>query len=208
MGNYNDVMMEQLADQGDGSYAYIDTKKEAERVFKTQLTTTLLTIAKDAKIQVEFNPEVVERYRLLGYENREIADADFRNDAVDAGEIGAGHAVTALYEIKLAADADPNATALTVYVRYATPDDETVNEIEQTFHPAEMMTSFHEASPRFQLTAIVAEYAEILRDSYWAHDAQLNDIVADTQRIAEYFPQDEDVQEFANLVLQAAALQN
>ncbi len=104
MGNYNDVMMEQLANQGDGTYAYIDSIQEAERVFIDDLTSTLLTIAKDAKIQVEFNENVVERYRLLGYENRDVADEDFRNDEVDAGEIGAGHSVTALYEVKLADD--------------------------------------------------------------------------------------------------------
>ena len=110
MGNYNDTLMEQLADDGDGFYAYVDTLEQARRVFVDQLTSTLLTIAKDAKIQVEFNPEVVESYRLVGYENRKVKDDDFRNDKVDAGEIGAGHSVTALYEVVLAQDA-PSRTA-------------------------------------------------------------------------------------------------
>jgi Ca-activated chloride channel family protein len=206
MGNYNDVMMEQLADQGDGSYAYIDSLDEAERVFIDDLTGTLLTIAKDAKIQVEFNPEVVARYRLLGYENRDVADEDFRNDQVDAGEIGAGHSVTALYEIKPADDADPNEAAMTVRVRYADPDTAEVTEIEKSISLGQFAESFAETSPRFQLTAVVAEYAEILRDSYWAKESSLEEVAQEARHIAEYLPQDMDVQEFAELATQAAQI--
>ena len=90
MGNYNDALMERLADGGDGSYHYVNEFEEARRLFTEDLTATLQVIAYDAKIQVEFNPETVARYRLIGYENRAIADEDFRNDSVDAGEIGAG----------------------------------------------------------------------------------------------------------------------
>ena len=208
MGNYNDVMMEQLANQGDGSYAYIDSIQEAERVFIDDLTSTLLTIAKDAKIQVEFNENVVERYRLLGYENREVADEDFRNDDIDAGEIGAGHSVTALYELKLADEAAPNDTALTVYVRYEDPDSGQVMEIQQQISPGQFADSFAQTSPRFQLDAVVAEYAEILRDSYWARESDLASVALEAHRIAEYLPHDADVQEFAALVSEAAALSN
>ncbi len=101
MGNYNDAMLEQLADAGNGNHAYIDTLSEAQRVLVKQLTSTLQTIASDVKIQVEFNPAVVAEYRLVGYENRMLAREDFNNDKVDAGEIGAGHTVTALYEVTL-----------------------------------------------------------------------------------------------------------
>ena len=102
MGNYNDVLMEQLADQGDGNYHYVDTLDEARRVFVENLTGTLQTVAKDAKVQVEFDPADGRRASAsLGYENRDVADRDFRNDTVDAGEIGAGHTVTALYEVRL-----------------------------------------------------------------------------------------------------------
>ena len=100
-GNYNDRLMEQLADAGNGNYAYIDSLTEAERVLVSQRDATLHTIAKDVKIQVEFNPALVSEYRLIGYENRLLDREDFNNDRVDAGEIGAGHAVTALYEIAL-----------------------------------------------------------------------------------------------------------
>ncbi len=206
MGNYNDVLMEQLADQGDGNYAYIDTLDEAERVFADKLTATIFTIAKEAKIQVEFNPSIVERYRLLGYENRDVADEDFRNDAVDAGEIGAGHSVTALYEVKFAENANPAEVAMTVRVRYADPDTDEVTEIERSIAQNAFAASFAEASPRFQLSAVVAEYAEILRDSYWAQKNTLESVAGDARRIAEYMPQDEDVQEFATLAAMAANL--
>ena len=98
-GNYNDQLMERLADAGNGNYAYIDTLSEARKVLVSQLSSTLFTIAKDVKIQVEFNPAEVLEYRLIGYENRMLAREDFNNDKVDAGEIGAGHRVTALYEV-------------------------------------------------------------------------------------------------------------
>ena len=98
-GNYNEAMMEQIADRGNGNYAYIDSAMEAHRALVQELSSTLFTIAKDVKIQIEFNPLYVSEYRLIGYENRLLAEEDFDNDAVDAGEIGAGHQVTALYEI-------------------------------------------------------------------------------------------------------------
>ncbi|OOS25140.1 vWA domain-containing protein [Moraxella pluranimalium] len=98
-GNYNEHLMEQLADAGDGNYSYIDNEKEAAKVIDRQLSSTLATVAKDVKIQVEFNPNTVKEYRLIGYENRMLNEADFNNDKVDAGDIGAGHQMTAFYEI-------------------------------------------------------------------------------------------------------------
>lgn len=98
-GNYNENLMEQLADAGDGNYSYIDNRKEAQKVLQRQLSSTLATVAQDVKIQVEFNPATVKEYRLIGYENRLLKQEDFNNDKVDAGDIGAGHSVTALYEI-------------------------------------------------------------------------------------------------------------
>ena len=204
MGNFNDVNMEQLADQGDGSYAYIDTLDEAERVFDDQLMSTILTIAKDAKIQIEFNPAVVESYRLIGYENRDVADSDFRNDAVDAGEIGAGHSVTALYEVRYAEDASQNEAALTARLRYEDLETTEIVELAKSMALRDVHSEFTDASATFQLDAVVVEYAEILGHSYWAHDAAISDIVIDARRIAEYLPDDADVQEFAGLVSSAA----
>jgi Ca-activated chloride channel family protein len=208
MGNYNDILMEQLADNGDGFYAYVDTLKEAERVFVHDLTSTLQVIARDAKIQVDFNPAIVSRYRLIGYENRDVADEDFRNDEVDAGEIGVGHSVTALYEVKFHPEAQENdlEPAMTVYVRYEDPDTGEVTEISRSIARADFASSFKEASARFQLDAVVAEYAEILRESYWAKESSLEDVAWEARRIAEYLPHDEDVAEFASLVDRASRL--
>jgi Ca-activated chloride channel family protein len=182
LGNYNDVLMEQLADQGNGNYAYVDTLDQARRIFVENLTGTLQVIAKDSKIQVDFDPQVVSRYRLLGYENRDVADEDFRNDEVDAGEVGAGHSVTALYEVKLHRDLrGPIGRALTVHVRYQDPDDGRVREVAREFWLDEFQASFEEATPMFRLTAAVAEYAEILRGSYWAKESSLDNVLAVAQ---------------------------
>jgi Ca-activated chloride channel family protein len=106
IGNYNDSMMEQISDKGNGTYAMVDNESEARRVMTEQLSGTLMTVAKDVKIQIEFNPAKVHSYRLIGYENRRLAAADFNNDKKDAGEIGAGHRVTALYEVVPVGQAD------------------------------------------------------------------------------------------------------
>ena len=101
VGNYNEKLMEQLADAGNGNYSYIDTLNEGQKVLVDEMTSTLATVAKDVKIQIEFNPNLVSEYRLVGYENRMLKREDFNNDRVDAGEVGAGHTVTAIYELTL-----------------------------------------------------------------------------------------------------------
>ncbi len=164
MGNYNDVLMERLANKGNGSYAYVDTFKEAKRVFVENLTGTLQVIAKDAKIQVEFNPDTVSRFRLLGYENRALAHEDFRKDDVDAGEVGSGHSVTALYEIKLHEDAIGKLA--TVFIRHENPDTQKVTEVSETISSEQLKGSYQDASAEFQLVGAIAEFAEILRGSF------------------------------------------
>ena len=206
MGNYNDVLMEQLANDGDGAYYYVDDLSEARKIFVEDLTGTLQVIAKDAKIQVDFNPTVVSRFRLLGYENRRIADEDFRNDTVDAGEVGAGHSVTALYEIKLHDDAD--GALGTVFVRYEDPDSGEVTEVSSTLQSAELLAAFEEAPARFQLAAVVAEYAEILRESYWAQDGSLEQVVTEARRVQGLLPRAQDVAEFAGLTQRALSIQD
>ena len=201
IGNFNDVLMEQLANDGDGNYGYVDTLDQARRVFVENLTGMLQGIAKDAKVQVDFDPGVASRYRLLGYENRRIADQDFRNDSVDAGEVGAGHTVTALYEIKL--QDDIQGRIATLNIRYEDPGSGDVKEVSREFHRKELKTDFEEASPRFQLNAAVAEYAEILRESYWAQDGSLQQEGEMARRIKGLLDGDQDVEEFADLVTQA-----
>jgi Ca-activated chloride channel family protein len=209
MGNYNDVLMEQLADKGNGNYAYVDTLDEARRIFVENLTGTLQVIARDSKIQVEFDPAVVSRYRLLGYENRAVADEDFRNDAVDAGEVGAGHHVTALYELKFHADLDGEEAmgrTLTVRIRYQDPDTLLVHQVSREFWRDDMRASLETASPSFRLAAAVAEYAEILRGSYWAQESSLEDVLALARRANAELDEPSDVTEFIGLVSRAHQL--
>ncbi|HSM15084.1 MAG TPA: von Willebrand factor type A domain-containing protein, partial [Thermoanaerobaculia bacterium] len=159
MGNYNDALMEQLADQGDGAYHYVDTLDEARKVFVENLTGTLQTVAKDAKVQVEFEPGTVDRWRLLGYENRDVADRDFRNDAIDAGEVGVGHAATALYEIRLAPGARGGERLATLRLRWTSVETGRVVEAHQELRVRDLGASFDRASRDLRLAAVAAELA-------------------------------------------------
>jgi len=201
MDNYNDTLMEQLADNGDGFYAYIDDVDEAQRLFVDDLTSTLQTIAMDAKVQIDFNPEVVKRYRLVGFENRDIADDDFRDNTVDAGEIGAGHTVTALYEVKLYPDA--YGRVATVNMRWEDPNTREITEISKDFDASQIAFDFRETDPYFQRAVVVAEYAEILKGSYWAEDSSLSAVYREAERINEYLYRDDAMEEFMDLVRQA-----
>lgn len=178
-GNYNEAMMEQIANHGNGNYAYIDSALEARKVLGEQMDSTLFTIAKDVKIQVEFNPAQVSQYRLLGYENRALREEDFDNDRVDAGDIGAGHQVTAIYEIVPAGESGwiaprryddplPDAAARKsdelafVKLRYKLPDGNTSRLIERKV-PASLMRSSAAPSGDFAFAAAVAAFGQTLR---------------------------------------------
>lgn len=206
MDNYNDVLMEQLADKGNGFYAYVDDLQEARRLFIENLTSTLQVIAMNARVQVDFNPEIVSRYRLVGFENRAIADQDFRNDNVTAGQVGAGHSVTALYEIKL--NPDGQGTIATVHLRWQNPDSLNAIETSRSFSTGQFASSFNRTDPHFQWSVMVAEYAEVLRNSYWARDISLESIQTEAERVSNRLSEDENVSEFVNLVRQAAQYQN
>ena len=205
MGNFNDVLMEQLANNGNGSYAYVDNLNEAKRIFVENLTGTLQLIAKDAKVQVEFNPQNVSRFRLLGYENRRLDHEDFRDDKVDAGEIGSGHSVTALYEIKLHEGAIGHLA--TVFIRYEDPDTYNVAEISQDIASTELKSTFEEASAQFQLAASVAEFAEILRESYWAQKGSLEVVLQNIERVQPNFT-NQQVEELVSMVNQTIRLKS
>ncbi len=198
MGNYNDVLMEQLANDGDGNYVYVDNLTEAWKPFVDNLTSTLQVIARDAKIQVSFNPDVVHSYRLIGYENRDVADRDFRNDSVDAGEVGAGHSVTALYELRLNERAD--GPIAKVHVRYEDADTRQIHEIGRILNISDLHEYFESASPRFQLAATVAQYAEVLRRSYWAQHTTFDEVRYHADRVGGILHKDSEVTEFARLV--------
>ncbi|MGB5658435.1 MAG: YfbK domain-containing protein, partial [Thermoanaerobaculia bacterium] len=206
MGNYNDVLMEQLADQGDGSYAYVDTLDEARRIFVEKLTGTLQTIASDAKVQVEFNAETVSRYRLIGYENRDIADHRFRDDSVDAGEIGAGHEVTALYEIKLREDVGRRDLLATLRLRYRSKATGEVVETAVDLTRRNISNRWESASPALRLSSVVAEFAEILKGSYWAKDGSLDRLEQRAAVVAADFRGDREVQDLVTLLGRARRL--
>jgi Ca-activated chloride channel family protein len=204
MDNYNDTLMEQLADQGNGFYAYVDDRDEARKLFVDEITGTLQTIALDAKVQVEFNPDAVRNYRLVGYENRNVADEDFRNNEVDAGEIGAGHSVTALYEVKLFPEA--YGKIATVFMRWEDPDTHQVVELSKDIYADDLARDFRESDPYFQRAVIVAEYAEILKGSYWAEDSSLDDVYDEARRLEDDLRRDNDMEEFVDLVKKAVRL--
>lgn len=178
-GNIKDNKMEALADNGDGNYNYLDSVFEAKRVLVDEMGGTLITVAKDVKIQVEFNPAYVAGYRLVGYENRLLNKEDFHNDAVDAGEIGSGHTVTALYEIVPAGSDNggsglkyqtapkqegltDSSELLTVSLRYKAPNGDTSKLMS---HPVEADSYRKDMSPNLRFAAAVAEFGMVLRDS-------------------------------------------
>jgi len=205
MGNYKDAMMEQFANKGNGNYYYVDNMSEAKRIFVKQLTGTLQVIAKDVKVQVEFNPSAVSEYRLVGYENRDIADEDFRNDKVDAGEIGAGHTVTAIYEVKLRKQ--PESNLATVRLRYKTPDaQETTpaDEVAASFDLSRVEQNFDTTSEDFRFSIAVAAFAEVLRGSFAAKDWSLEKIASIAETASQ--PSDRERQEFLQLVKKAQEL--
>jgi Ca-activated chloride channel family protein len=205
MGNYNDVLIEKLADKGDGNYYYVDDLGEAKKVFVENLTGTLQTIAKDTKIQVEFVPDAVRRYRLLGYENRDVADQDFRNNAVDAGEVGAGHEVTALFEMKLDRDATRGPVA-TVRIRYQDPETGRATEEARTLRAEDILSRIQNADPTFKMDAAVAEFAEILRHSYWAKDGTLESARDLAQNASRSMDSPKDAKEVVSLIGKAEQL--
>ena len=226
MGNYNDVLMEKLADKGDGNDYYVDRQEEAERIFRENLTGLLQTIAREVKVQVEFDPRVVKRWRLLGYENRDVADRDFRNDAVDAGEVGAGHQVTALYELKLvhppggaagsvadeAVREGPAIRVGTVRLRHEAPAHDTaragqVEEIEQTLLLNQFAGDFASGTVWMRAQTVAAEFAEILRGSYWAKESRLVDLVPVADGLAAEMQGDPLVRDLADMIRKAADLQ-
>jgi len=192
-GNYNDHLMEQLADAGNGNYAYIDTLNEARKVLVEQMSATLQTIAKDVKIQIEFNPQLVAEYRLVGYENRILTREDFNNDKVDAGEIGAGHTVTAVYEVALAGSngerveplryqssnqsaAERNGEIAFLRLRYKAPDGDTSKLIEQPVRKADLKSELDETSDDFRFAAAVAGFGQLLRGGKYMEAFDYDDV--------------------------------
>ncbi|WP_430447534.1 MAG: vWA domain-containing protein [Pseudomonas piscis] len=220
--NYNEHLMEQLADAGDGNYAYIDNLREARKVLVDQLSSTLAVVAKDVKLQVEFNPAQVSEYRLLGYENRALKREDFSNDKVDAGEIGSGHTVTALYEVvpvgekgwleplrygqtKTSATSGKADELAMLRVRYKAPEGGSSRLIERPIS-TQQPTELAKASPDLRFAAAVAAFSQQLKDGRYTADFSL----ADTAKLARGAKGDDPYGlrgEFVQLVELAQSLQ-
>jgi Ca-activated chloride channel family protein len=207
LGNFNDVLMEQLADNGDGFYAYIDTLDQAEKLFEDELTSTLLTVAKNAKIQVEFDDRFVASYRLIGFENRGVRDSNFDNDDVDAGELGAGHQVTAMYELHLVdgVSLDDRAELGVVALRWEDPDSGDVAEIDEDIDLRDVEPRWTDTSDDFQLATVVLTFAEKMRDNPYADQVNMDDLAVEADRIADVIDIDE-ADELADLIKRAARL--
>jgi Ca-activated chloride channel homolog len=204
LGNFNDVLLEQLADRGNGFYAYLNDHRDAQQLFGERLTGTLQLIARDAKVQVTFRPEAVSAYRLLGYENRSMHDDDFENPYVDAGEIGAGHSVTALYEVELAAGAAEGPLG-NVAVRWTPPQGGLEQSVTRDIGLGDIVSDWSRSDPGFQLAVTVGAFAEILRESPWT-GYSMHDVLREAESIARYFPGDERVRELVELISRATGL--
>jgi Ca-activated chloride channel family protein len=200
MGEYNDVLLEQLSNEGDGFYAYINDRSEAERLFVEDLTGSLQAVALDARAQVEFDDDAVAAYRLLGYENRDIDDDDFTDDGVDAGAIGAGHEVTALYALQLHRGIDDDARLGVVRLRWMDPERAQPAEIATPIRLRQLSESFRQASPYLRFDALVAATAEVLRGSSGDPSMGLGELADLATELEEELPATDEVHDFLVLL--------
>ncbi len=222
MGNYQDSKMQQLADKGNGNHSYIDNINEARKVLVSEFGGTLFTIAKDVKIQIEFNPQKVQAYRLIGYENRMLASEDFNDDTKDAGELGSGHTVTALYEIipvgvksEFIKTVDPlkyqakslnnsfSNEVMTVRLRYKKPDGDVSKLIVENL--IDKHTALNETSENFRFSAAVAEFGLLLRHSAFKQQSNYQQVI-DMAKAAKTADDNGYRSEFVELVRSASSM--
>ena len=201
-GNYNDVMLEALANRGNGTYHYVRGRDHAERFLRDHADSVFVDVARDARIQVEFRPDVVRKYRLLGYENRAVADSSFRDDSLDFGEIGFARDVTALYEVRLEDGAAPGAELAVARLRWRDSRSGVVEEVEAGVTVGQVSVPVSEAAYELVRVSAVAELAELMRLSYWAQCGSPADVL---ELLSERDGLDEATAEFAALAKLAEA---
>ena len=201
MTNTNDVTMETLARNGNGNYAYLDSIFEAKKVLVNELGGTLVTVAKDAKIGVEFNADVVNKYRLIGYDTKLLSQEQFEDEETDAGEIGAGHTVTAVYEVELKDEAMGNVA--TAELRYKDPSNDESKSVSLTYTTADYTET---PSQDCVFIGCVLEFGLILRQSKYKADASFSSVLARLETLASYLEKDEFKAEFAEIVNKASKL--
>lgn len=208
-GGYNDDLLETLAKSGDGNYVFIDTAEQAQESLVDGLAASLQTIAFDSRIQVEFNPSAVRRYRLIGYDKRQIADEDFRKDNIRAAHVTSGQSATALYELELAhrEDAVQDNLLATVRVRYRNADSGKMEEISHPVTERIISATTVSQSPRFYLGACAARFAEILRESPYARKTDLKKVKHILDGVCRELYLDNRARELSDLVKGASGLQ-
>ena len=204
MGNYNDVLLEQLAQKGNGQYAYINDRNEIQKVFVDEFVGTLQVLARDVKIQIEFNPGTVKAYRLLGYENRDVADHRFRDNRQDGGEVGAGSEVTAVYELELARKSRQGKIA-TVFVRWKNADGTEVFELSRDAIMNKHFGSFDKSRPELRLAIVAGRFAEMLKGTPYSDRTSFEELYRIADRLRRDLP-GEQTDDLLDLIRRASGL--
>lgn len=204
MGNYNDELLEQLAQKGDGRYAYVNSRDEARRYFVENMVMNFELLARDVKIQVDFNPEIVQAYRLIGYENRDVADHRFRDNHQDGGEVGFGHEVTALYEIEFTRRARSGNLA-SVTVRWTDIDGHGNDELKEIARFDRHAPQFDRVRPELQLCVVAAKFGELLKNTYFSESVNFHTLARMATNIERQLPS-EETRELSQLVRRASEL--
>jgi len=204
MGNYNDVLLEQLAIKGDGRYAYVDDRQEAQRLFADDLVGSMQLLARDVKIQVEFDPKVVKSYRLLGYENRDVPDHQFRDNQQDGGEVGVGHEVTALYELEFA-NRRRDARVATVFVRWKNPDETEVSEVKEEAVLRKHWQKPERARAELKLAIVAARFGGMLKNTAYASETSFQELARLAQDVDRQL-HTEQTRELLDLISRAGSL--
>ena len=200
-GDGDDKLLEEIASTGDGSYVFVDSENDVKELFSANFEASFREIARDVKIQVEFNPENVAEYRQIGYENRQLSKADFRNDSVDAGEVGSGQSVTALYELRLKPGVKPDATVATTRIRYKNAEDMRVEEKSFVIDAGGIGRNFEAATPGFKLASFAAEFAEGLEYPETQNIATPSGIAVKLRQVyISNYAKDEKVRELLDLI--------
>ena len=205
-GNYNDALLEALANRGNGTYHYLAGIESADRYLEESAQGVFTEAARDARIQVEFSPETVRKYRLIGYENRAVSDEDFSDDSLDFGEPGFARDVTALYELRLEDEVAPDGVLATVRLRWLDPQTGEATEIEADIPVSEIVTDIGAASPHFRQTAAAAEFAELLRKSFWAQCGTIDAVSELLDGVRDDLGEQRDYRELVRRVSAASEL--
>ena len=205
MGNYNDVLLEQLAQQGDGQYAYVNSYDDVSELFGSRLLEQLEVVARDVKVQVEFNPQIVQSYRLLGYENRDVADHRFRDDRQDGGELFSGHEVTAVYELYLRSDRTVGGKVADVFVRWKEADGGRADELKREVLMGRDYQRLDQARPELRLAIVAGRFAEMVKGTPYSSRTGWGELLHAAEMVERDLP-GEQTRELVDLIQRAGRM--